>query len=128
MRHSKRIHCRCSFTIKWLHHALPEEALTVPASAIMKLATKSIDLHPTISAFFSSQEPSNALDTAPCLEIAEGNNWEMDINVLLEQQIKKISTSHVPQDDFLKDYVSEHKGDNMNSFFYRQIKVLQHFF
>ncbi|XP_057778929.1 uncharacterized protein LOC130997581 isoform X2 [Salvia miltiorrhiza] len=105
VRHSKRTHCRCSFTIKWLHHTLPEEALTVPASAIMKLATTSIDLHPTISAFFSMQEPSNAFD-------ADRKNWEMDINVLLEQQIKEISTStEVPRDKILKDFVSGPKVD-----------------
>ncbi|XP_041999062.1 uncharacterized protein LOC121748645 isoform X2 [Salvia splendens] len=105
VRHSKRTYCRCSFTIKWLHHALPEEALTVPASAIMKLAATSIHIHPAISAFFSMQEPSNALH-------AEGMNWEMDINVLLEQQIKEINTStEVPGENMLKDCVSSQKVD-----------------
>lgn len=111
MRHSKRTYCRCSFTIKWLHHALPGELLTVPASAIMKLAATSIHFHPTISAFFSMQEPSNALHV-------EGMNWEMDINVLLQQQIKEINTStEVPGDNMLKDCVSAQKGDSMNPFF-----------
>ncbi|KAK6140163.1 hypothetical protein DH2020_026161 [Rehmannia glutinosa] len=71
VRHSKRIHCRCSFTIKWLHQPLEEEALTVPASAILKLSTKSIDLHPTISTFFSMLESSNVADTSLCSRIVD---------------------------------------------------------
>ncbi|KAK6146931.1 hypothetical protein DH2020_017843 [Rehmannia glutinosa] len=90
VRHSKRIHCRCSFTIKWLHQPLEEEALTVPASAIMKLSTKSIDLHPIISTFFSKLESSNVADTSLCSRIVDSMNWEMDINVLLEKQIEEI--------------------------------------
>ncbi|KAK6140284.1 hypothetical protein DH2020_025980 [Rehmannia glutinosa] len=93
VRHSKRIHCRCSFTIKWLHQPLEEEALTVPASAIMKLSTKSIDLHPIISTFFSMLESSNVADTSLCSRIVDSMNWEMDINVLLEKQIEEISNS-----------------------------------
>lgn len=112
VRHSKRTHCRCSFTIKWLHYSLPEESSSVPASAIMKLATKGIHLHPTISAFFSMQESPDALDAMQFPMIADGKNWEMDINVLLEQQIKEISTStDVPQDNILKGFVSEPKVD-----------------
>lgn len=118
MRHSKRSRCRCSFTIKWLHRALPEEALTVPASAIMKLETKSIHFHPTISALFSMQEFPDALDAMPCSMIADGKNWEMDINVLLEQQIKAISTStDIPQENNLKDSLSGYKGDICESIF-----------
>ncbi|KAL0451166.1 UNVERIFIED_CONTAM: hypothetical protein Slati_1673000 [Sesamum latifolium] len=98
VRHSKRIHCRCSFTIKWLHRALEEEVLTVPASAIMKLATRSINLHPTISTFFSMLESSNGLDTLPRSTISDSLNWEMDINLLLEKQIEEISNpTNVPQ-------------------------------
>ncbi|KAL0309836.1 UNVERIFIED_CONTAM: hypothetical protein Sradi_5925900 [Sesamum radiatum] len=98
VRHSKRIHCRCSFIIKWLHQALEEEVLTAPASAIMKLATKSINLHPTISTFFSMLESSNGLDTFPRSTISDSLNWEMDINLLLEKQIEEISNpTNVPQ-------------------------------
>ncbi|KAH6802567.1 hypothetical protein C2S51_034013 [Perilla frutescens var. frutescens] len=112
VRHSKRIHCRCSFTIKWLHYALPQESSTVPASAIMKLATKNIHLHPTISAFFSMQESPNALDAMPCPMIADEKNWEMDINVLLEQQIKEINSStDIHQENILKGFASKHKVD-----------------
>lgn len=90
VRHSKRIHCRCSFRIKWLHE---KEALTVPSSSIMKLSTKSIHLHPTISTFFSMMESPNGLDETPCPMIVDGMNSEMDISVLLEKQIKEISNS-----------------------------------
>lgn len=121
MRHSKRIHCRCSFTIKWLHQALEEEAWTVPASAIMKLATKSIHLHPTISTFFSMLESSNGLDAMPCSTIVEGMNWEMDINVLLEKQIKEISNStDISQGKISKDFIFGHEGENCQSIFLNQ--------
>ncbi|KAK4419091.1 hypothetical protein Salat_2321900 [Sesamum alatum] len=98
VRHSKRSHCRCSFTIKWLHQALEEQVLTVPASGIMKLATKSVNLHPTISTFFSMLESSNGLDTLPCSMVSDSLNWELDINLLLEKQIEEISNpTNVPQ-------------------------------
>ncbi|KAL6520974.1 hypothetical protein OROGR_017543 [Orobanche gracilis] len=99
VRHSKRTHCRCSFTIKWLHQPLEEEALTVPASSIMKLSAKSTDLHPTISTFFSMLESSmlessNGGDSSLCSKIiVDSMNWEMDINLLLEKQIEEITNS-----------------------------------
>ncbi|GFQ07043.1 protein sawadee homeodomain homolog 2 [Phtheirospermum japonicum] len=92
VRHSKRIHCRCSFTVKWVHQAL-EEAKTVPASAIMKLSTKSIDIHPAISTFFGMLESPNGVDTSLCSKLVDNLNWEVDINVLLEKQIEEISNS-----------------------------------
>lgn len=56
------------------------------------------------------QEPSNAFDV-------DWKNWEMDIDVLLEQQIKEISTStEVPQENILKECVSGPKGDYTNPF------------
>ncbi|KAL0338328.1 UNVERIFIED_CONTAM: hypothetical protein Sangu_1354900 [Sesamum angustifolium] len=107
VRHSKRIHCRCSFIIKWLHQALEEEVLTAPASAIMKLATKSINLHPTISTFFSMLESSNGLDTFPHSTISDSLNWEMDINLLLEKQIEEISNpTNVPQKKIRNNFLS----------------------
>ncbi|KAL3839548.1 hypothetical protein ACJIZ3_024139 [Penstemon smallii] len=93
VRHSKRIHCRCSFTIKWLHQDLEGDTFTVLASAIMKLDTKSINLHPTISAFFAMLESSSAIDTLPLSTDVDGMDWEMDINVLLGRQIEEISNS-----------------------------------
>ncbi|KAG8376880.1 hypothetical protein BUALT_Bualt09G0110100 [Buddleja alternifolia] len=114
VRHSKRTHCRCSFTIKWLHQALEGEPSTVPASAIMKLATKSIILHPTISTFFSMLESSNDLDTLPSSTIADSMNWEMDINVLLEKQIEEISNStDVSQTKISKNFVFGFEVDVM---------------
>ncbi|KAL3628618.1 hypothetical protein CASFOL_027664 [Castilleja foliolosa] len=92
VRHSKRIHCRCSFTVKWVHEAL-EEANTVPASEIMKLSTKSINIHPTISTFLSMLESPNCVDTSLSSKIVDNLNWEVDINVLLEKQIEEISNS-----------------------------------
>ncbi|KAL7136477.1 hypothetical protein ABFS83_10G033500 [Erythranthe nasuta] len=103
VRHSKRIHCRCTFKIKWLHQ---EETPTVPASAIMKLSTESINLHPTISTFFSMLESSNDLDKSPYSIAADITNMEMDINVLLEKQIEEISNStNMSQKKISKDFV-----------------------
>lgn len=64
------------------------------------------------------QESPDALEAMPCSMIVDGKNWEMDINVLLEQQIKAIGTStDIPQENNLKDSVSGHKGDNCESIF-----------
>ncbi|KAL2554511.1 uncharacterized protein Fot_08130 [Forsythia ovata] len=93
VRHSKKIHCRCTFTIKWLHRAHEGGALTIPSSAIMKLATESINLHPTISAFFCTPESSSGLSASPFPTIADSMDWEMDIHALLEKQIEEISNS-----------------------------------
>ncbi|KAL8039403.1 hypothetical protein ABFX02_10G034900 [Erythranthe guttata] len=102
VRHSKRIHCRCTFKIKWLHQ---EETLTVPAGAIMKLSTESINLHPTISTYFSMLESSNDLDKSPYSIAADITNLEMDINVLLEKQIEEIRNSTNVSQKISKDFV-----------------------
>lgn len=93
VRHSKRIHCRCSFRISFLHQFNEEEALTVPSSSIMKLSTKSIHLHPTISTFFAMMDSPSCLDDTQGPMIVDGMNLEMDINLLLEKQINEISNS-----------------------------------
>ncbi|KAL0375197.1 UNVERIFIED_CONTAM: hypothetical protein Sradi_3435400 [Sesamum radiatum] len=95
--HSKGVFCDAR-----VEEALEDEVLTVPASAIMKLATRSINLHPTISTFFSMLESSNGLDTLPHSRISDSLNWEMDINLLLEKQIEEISNpTNFPQKKIL---------------------------
>ncbi|CAA2973206.1 Hypothetical predicted protein [Olea europaea subsp. europaea] len=59
----------------------------------MKLAVESINLHPTISAFFSTQESSSGLFASPLPTIADSMDWDMDIHALLEKQIEEISNS-----------------------------------
>lgn len=116
MRHSKRTHCRCSFTVKWLDRPL-EEALTVPASAIMKLATQSISLHPIISTIFTMLESSNGLGRSPYSIIVDTMSLEMDVSALLDKQIMKISNStDVSPKKISKDFSFGLQGDHLNPF------------
>lgn len=113
MRHSKRTHCRCSFTVKWLDRPL-EEALTVPASAIMKLATQSISLHPIISTIFTMLESSNGLGRSPYSIIVDTMSLE---SALLDKQIMKISNStDVSPKKISKDFSFGLQGDHLNPF------------
>ncbi|CAA0836415.1 Unknown protein [Striga hermonthica] len=105
VRHSKRSLCRCSFTVKWLDQSIGDEALTVPATGVMKLSTKSIDLHPTISTFFSMLESINDVDDSLCLKIVDDMNWEKDINVLLEKQIEVLSNATAAHVKISRDIV-----------------------
>ncbi|XP_051131174.1 uncharacterized protein LOC127251498 [Andrographis paniculata] len=93
LRHSKRINCRCSFKMKWLNQAIEEKATTVPASAVRKLSTKNIVLHPTISTFFSNLESSNGFTRSPFLFSFDNMKLEVDISMLLEKQIEDINKS-----------------------------------
>lgn len=116
MRHSKRTHCRCSFTVKWLDRPL-EEALTVPASAIMKLATQSISRHPIISTIFTMLESSNGLGRSPYSIIVDTMSLEMDVCALLDKQIMKISNStDVSPKKISKDFSFGLQGDHLNPF------------
>ncbi|XP_052176824.1 uncharacterized protein LOC127791093 isoform X2 [Diospyros lotus] len=92
VRHSKKVYCRCTFTIRWLHQDLKGESLTVPSGSIMKLATRSIYVHPTISAFFSSLKSLSFSSPSPPSVVEDMDN-EMDLHELLEKQIEEISNS-----------------------------------
>ncbi|CAK9188179.1 unnamed protein product [Ilex paraguariensis] len=93
VRHSKRIHCRCTFEIKWLNQNLEGGTLVVPSRSIMKLATKSINVHPTISAFLNTAENSDCSTPSSLLTVVEDMDFEMDIHEMLERQIAQISNS-----------------------------------
>ncbi|XP_059463461.1 uncharacterized protein LOC132192206 isoform X3 [Corylus avellana] len=93
VRHSKRVHCRCTFTIKWLHQDLEGETLTVPSSSIMKLATKSINVHPAVAVFLKSVKQMRSSCASPSPTVLEETDGEMDLNYLLEKQIEEISSS-----------------------------------
>ncbi|XP_050379465.1 uncharacterized protein LOC126796781 [Argentina anserina] len=95
VRHSTRVYCRCTFTIKWLHPDFEGEMVTIPSSSIMKLASKSITSHPTISALLKSVEQMG-LCTIPPLPILHGDidvEFEFDFNKLLGKQIEEINIS-----------------------------------
>ncbi|XP_062166480.1 uncharacterized protein LOC133872864 isoform X2 [Alnus glutinosa] len=93
VRHSKRVHCRCTFTIKWLHQDLEGETLTVPSSSIMKLATKSINVHPVVAVFLKSVKQMRSSCSSPSPTVLEETNSEMDLNYFLEKQIEEINSS-----------------------------------
>ncbi|KAE8099421.1 hypothetical protein FH972_017405 [Carpinus fangiana] len=93
VRHSKRVHCRCTFTIKWLHQDLEGETLTVPSSSIMKLATKRINVHPAVAVFLESVKQMRSSCASPSPAVLEETDGEMDLNYLLEKQIEDISSS-----------------------------------
>uniref|UniRef100_A0A5B7B8A9 SAWADEE domain-containing protein n=1 Tax=Davidia involucrata TaxID=16924 RepID=A0A5B7B8A9_DAVIN len=90
VRHSKKVHCRCTFMIKWLHQDLKGRTLTVRSISIKKLATKGINVHPMISAFLNTVETLNCSSTSPLATIVEDVDYEMDLHDLLEKQIEEI--------------------------------------
>ncbi|KAA8516446.1 hypothetical protein F0562_016739 [Nyssa sinensis] len=93
VRHSKKIHCRCTFMIKWLHQDLKGGTLTVPSVSIKKLATKGINAHPKIAAFLNIVKPLNCSSTSPLASIVEDVDYETDLHELLEKQIEEISNA-----------------------------------
>ncbi|KAL3531831.1 hypothetical protein ACH5RR_005352 [Cinchona calisaya] len=90
VRHSKKIHCRCTFVVRWIHHGREGETAILPSSAIMKMSTKCINIHPTIVAFFNSLTTKIHQKFSPLPSFVEGMDWEMD-DFELEKQIKEIS-------------------------------------
>ncbi|XP_059667810.1 uncharacterized protein LOC132313150 [Cornus florida] len=93
VRHSKKVYCRCTFLIKWLHQDLKGGTSTVSSSSIMKLAAKSVNIHPTVSAFLNSVKTSSCSGTFSATTILEDSDCEMDLHEFLEKQIKEISSS-----------------------------------
>ncbi|KAK6942943.1 SAWADEE domain [Dillenia turbinata] len=91
VKHSKRVFCRCSFEIKWLHQGVEGESLIVPSSSIQKWATKSIRNHPTIAAFFSKVQTIDFSSESPNLNSSLDMDLDMELNIMLEKQIKQIS-------------------------------------
>ncbi|KAM3688899.1 hypothetical protein ACJW31_09G005800 [Castanea mollissima] len=113
VRHSKKIYCRCTFTIKWLHQDLEGEAFTVPSNSIMKLATKSINDHPAVAVFLKSVKQMRSSCASLFPTVLEETEGEMDINKLLEKQIEDISNSATEsKEEMSKDILLEIKVDN----------------
>ncbi|PWA44711.1 hypothetical protein CTI12_AA524250 [Artemisia annua] len=100
VRHSKRAQCRCKFMIKWLHQDLDGKSLTVASSSVMRLANKSINDHPTISAFLESVSLSNTCFSSMSPQLTDVNDFDLDLDLhdLLEKQIEGIKNSvHGPK-------------------------------
>ncbi|KAL5992009.1 hypothetical protein ACLOJK_012922 [Asimina triloba] len=93
VRHSSRIHCRCSFEIRWLHPELEGEILTVPSSAVRTLSENSIRDHPTVSGFLKSLNiPNTPNEPTPSYSAhLDDPSCELDIDRLVEGQIEEIS-------------------------------------
>lgn len=90
VRHSKRVYCRCTFVINWLHQDLKGETFNVPSSSICKLSPKAINIHPTIAAFLTSVKSLSFSGASPFPTLLEDLDCELDLNKLVEQQIEEI--------------------------------------
>ncbi|KAK3038543.1 hypothetical protein RJ639_029343 [Escallonia herrerae] len=113
VRHSKRVHCRCTFMVKWLHQDTTE-ILTVPSSSIMKQTTKSIDIHPIVSAFFDTVT-TLSFSISPLPTFAKVMECEIDLLELLEKQIEEITNSadaskKTNAEDILLGFEVDNKG------------------
>lgn len=79
--------------IKWLHQDLKGQMVTVPSSSIMKLASKSINVHPTVAALLKSVTQMGLFTASPFPIMHEDVDVELDLNILLEKQIEEINFS-----------------------------------
>lgn len=77
--------------IKWLHQDLKGQMVTVPSSSIMKLASKSINIHPTVAALLKSVKQMGLFTASPFPIMRE--DVDVDLNKLLEKQIEEINFS-----------------------------------
>ncbi|KVI12146.1 hypothetical protein Ccrd_009459 [Cynara cardunculus var. scolymus] len=93
VRHSKRMQCRCTFMIRWLHQDLNGGSLTVPSISVMRLANKSINNHPTISAFMDEMLLINSNFSSMSPELTVVNAIDLEFQDLLEKQIEGIRNS-----------------------------------
>ncbi|KAI8556593.1 hypothetical protein RHMOL_Rhmol05G0266300 [Rhododendron molle] len=92
VRHSKKVHCRCTFVIRWLHQDL-KGTLTVPSSSVMKLAAKSINEHPTVLAFLSMLgKGMGHSNPSPLPPLIADLDFDIYLHELLEKQREIISS------------------------------------
>ncbi|XXG66246.1 hypothetical protein AAC387_Pa05g3769 [Persea americana] len=91
VRHSLRVHCRCTFTIKWLHPNMKGEITNVSSSSVRKLARYNIQSHPIVAAFLNSMSPLHSSDRTPSLTFLEDTGDKTGLQRLLEEQIEEIS-------------------------------------
>lgn len=91
MRHSRRLHCRCTFVVKWLVPKLKGITINVPSKSIMKLSDKKIDSHPVVAAFLAALKPISDVKVLPFLNSLEEATCEADLPQDLEKQVEMIS-------------------------------------
>ncbi|XP_039128755.1 uncharacterized protein LOC120264926 isoform X2 [Dioscorea cayenensis subsp. rotundata] len=91
VKHSSRIHCRCSFEIKWLNSELKGTTTTVPSNSVMKLSEKDIASHPVVIEFSNFSGPTNDFKVPSLLSCQQETNYDVGICGLLEKQIEEIT-------------------------------------
>nr|XP_010937660.1 uncharacterized protein LOC105056962 [Elaeis guineensis] len=93
VKHSNRVHCRCTFEVRWLNPKLNGETVTVPSKSVMKLSDKDIDSHPAFAAFLTTLTRRNGVEFPSFLDLLEETTRETNLHGLLEKQIEEISKS-----------------------------------
>lgn len=91
VKHSKRVHCRCAFELKWLNSELKGEIVTVPSKSILKFSDRSIDEHPVFSSFVKALSSMNGGDSPSILSSTEESSCEAEFVGILEKQVEEIS-------------------------------------
>ncbi|KAI0498291.1 hypothetical protein KFK09_021532 [Dendrobium nobile] len=91
VKHSKRVHCRCTFQIKWLNSELKGETVTVPSKSILKLSDRSIDEHQVFSRFLNVLKSENGGETPSVISFSEESSCEAEFIGILEKQVEEIS-------------------------------------
>ncbi|KAG1371676.1 hypothetical protein COCNU_16G007700 [Cocos nucifera] len=113
VKHSNRVHCRCTFEVKWLNPKLNGETVTVPSKSVMKLSDKDIDSHPVFAAFLTTLTRRNGVEFPSFLDLLEETTRETNLHGLLEKQIEEISKS-ADESECLRDVLLEGKRANLN--------------
>ncbi|KAJ8471557.1 hypothetical protein OPV22_025900 [Ensete ventricosum] len=91
VRHSRRLHCRCTFVVKLLVPKLKGITINVPSKSIMKLSDKKIDSHPVVAAFLAALKPVPDVKVLPFLSSLEEATCEVNLPQDLENQVEMIS-------------------------------------
>ncbi|KAG0477472.1 hypothetical protein HPP92_014313 [Vanilla planifolia] len=91
VKHSRRVHCRCTFEIKWLSSDLEGESETVPSKSILKHCSRSIDDHPVVVDFLKALNSKNGNEVPSFLSFSEESSCEVEFVGILEKQVEEIS-------------------------------------
>lgn len=84
----------------------------------MKLATKSINVHPAVAVFLKSVKQMRSSSAYPSPTVLEETDGEMDLNYLLEKQIEEISSSaNASKEGISEDILLGVNGGNATHYF-----------
>ena len=84
----------------------------------MKLATKSINVHPAVAVFLTSVKQMRSSCASPSPAVLEETDGEMDLNYLLEKQIEDISSSaNASKEGISEDILLGVNGGNATHYF-----------